>query len=437
MADKVVHSAWRVLQAVYPTLPRREMLARELHDAEAAQQRGYYLPDEDERLRVVYLRYLSARALLWQMLRELDPRPGEKDLRLFALAFCAASALVRSASFLIEMTRNRPVVHRKLDEAEPRYGLPRKAFTRIYRSFTAPTTAWRYHQGRQFFEANHQQIVEQLRARDLFGLVDYLEAERPHFPPRRRTIWSAMLSYRFYSLTRRAFSSYDQAMFHLFRMSGSAIAGRRQPFLPVNPTGKRVTPGVVESAASFLKPGDILITRHDDALSNLFLPGFWPHAALYLGPPAVRREAGLPDRGPDEAPVLEAKKDGVKLRPLSETLAVDAFLILRPHLDSQDLPGLIERALSHEGKLYDFLFDFRRAERLACTEVIYRSFHGLGPWRLALVRKGGRLTLPAETLIQQVLDQDFAGVAAIFGAENCPFTTGSEAGKILRRTLQH
>ena len=45
--------------------------------------------------------------------------------------------------------------------------------------------------------------------------------------------------------------------------------------------------------AEILKPGDVLITRHDLVLTNLFLPGYWPHAALYIGKLEQRHEPGI------------------------------------------------------------------------------------------------------------------------------------------------
>lgn len=82
-------------------------------DARAAQERGYFLPDEDERLRRSYRRYLEARQALLEMVLEFQPRLPELDLRVFAIAFGAASSLMASASLLVELTRGRPVVHRK------------------------------------------------------------------------------------------------------------------------------------------------------------------------------------------------------------------------------------------------------------------------------------------------------------------------------------
>jgi hypothetical protein len=67
--------------------------------------------------------------------------------------------------------------------------------------------------------------------------------------------------------------------------------------------------------------------------------------------------------------------------------------------------------MGHLGKPYDFLFDFRTADRLACKEVIYRGFHGIGPIRFHLEEVGGRLCLPAEEFLNQAMDCGFRVVA--------------------------
>lgn len=328
------------------------------------------------------------------------------------------------------------MVHQKLDEAEPRFRIPRKTFTTVYRSATSPSTAWRFHQARKFYLKNRDTIIGALRDTPYSGLIQMLEGEAPTFSSKKRTVWNIMVEYPLHSLNRRTQSGYHKVMFHLFRVSGSAIAGKRQPFARKQHEGKMVRPEILHHMQEILRPGDIILTRHHDALSNLFLPGFWPHAAFHLGTPEARRTLGLPDQGNSNRPVLEAKKDGVKLRSLSETLSVDAFVVLRPDIPTEELATVITRALTHEGKLYDFLFDFKRSERLACTEVIYRAFHGTGTWQLQLVKQSGRLTLPAGDLIRQILHQGHAHVFCIFGALECPLTFGKKAGEILENSLK-
>ena len=188
---------------------------------------------------------------------------------------------------------------------------------------------------------------------------------------------------------------------------------------------KAVTNEVRDEMAAFLQPGDIIITRHAKALTNLFIPGFWPHSALYIG----RRDQvsgmniGIEPRvdalWQDDICVIEARKDGVRLRPLIDTLSVDKYVVLRPQTDKDVIEQAIGRALLHQGKLYNFDFDFFSSDRVVCTEVIYRAYDGLGGIRFPLSERAGRKTLSAEDLLDFGIDTGFFTPVAIFGVDGC------------------
>lgn len=413
----------------------------ELADAEAAQQRGYFLPDEDERIREVFARYLSVRAVLLEVVESIQPMLDRVEsreaaagdgadwnarLRAFVVGFTAATMLVRSATFIVDLARERPVVWKKLDEAEPRYGIPVKSFTRVYKNLGSSRRMWRFHEAMMFFEVHGEDIAGLAEDRVVGELVAILGEEAPFLQYRKRDYLKRKWDYRLHSFKRRHVSGYKKVMFHLLKLSGSAIAEMKQPFIKPSGQGKRVTAEVIATIKPLLRAGDVFITRHDDAMSNLFLPGFWPHAALYIGGKKERRELGVflgdsDGRCLDGFHFLEAKKDGVLFRPMAETLQVDAFLVLRPRLDPQFRAEALKRALSHEGKLYDFMFDFRKADRLACTEVVYRSYHGIGPaskpLAFQLKRHSGRPCLSAEDLIEQALASGGFERVADFGVE--------------------
>jgi hypothetical protein len=224
--------------------------------------------------------------------------------------------------------------------------------------------------------------------------------------------------------------------FGFFEGSGRAVADLRQPGIKPPGALKRVSDEHRAKILRLARPGDIFLTRHDDALSNPFLPGFWPHAAFFLGSETQRAELGvmpppgLARRARDPVVFLEAKKDGVRFRPVEDTLGVDAFVVLRPPLAGPGLAAVIERGMGHEGKLFDFSFDFRNSDRLACTEVTYRAYHGASGVGFSLVETGGRLCLPAEELIAQALERGFRVVAAC-GVSREEVLTGTRAELVL------
>lgn len=431
----------RALLGAAEVFPHRRELKRELVDAANAQRRGYFEPDEDERLRDLWVSYLGIRAALWGTVEAMEPLLTQDEdlawdlrLRCFGVAFAAGSLLVRGASYLVEVAGDRPVVWQKLDEAEPRYGIPRKSFTAIYESLTSPRRMWRYHESWRFYEEHKGDLASTLFG-PLYGPVwRLLEDQEPFMESRKRDYLRRGLDFSLFDFRRRHLSGYHKVMFHLFKLSGSAIAEMKQPFLKPPGAPKRVTVAVVDEVSRFLRPGDVFVTRHDDAMSNLFLPGYWPHAALYLGNTKELAAMGV-EAVPGDGPfTLEAKKDGVLRRRLAETLAVDAFVVLRPRIGEGDLRQALGRAVQHEGKLYDFLFDFRQSDRLACTALIYRTYHGIGDISFSLSEKAGRMCLSAEDLLDQAVGRGLFSVEALFGVAGDTLERGEAAHQLLRQS---
>ncbi len=102
-------------------------------------------------------------------------------------------------------------------------------------------------------------------------------------------------------------------------------------------------------------------------------------------------------------------------------------------LGPEQIARALAQAATHEGKLYDFDFDFFRADRLVCTEVVYRAYDGIGDLHFELTRRTGRLTLSAEDLVKMAVENRGFRPVAVFGATGCPDTvvTGGDVGRLL------
>jgi hypothetical protein len=192
-----------------------------------------------------------------------------------------------------------------------------------------------------------------------------------------------------------------------------------------------VTHAQQETMDGALEPGDVLLSRKNWYLSNVGLPGFWPHAILYLGAPekfeayfddpevhawlASRHEGRtslldlLRARAPRETArfrlgadghpyrVLEAISEGVVLNTLGHASG-DYMVALRPRLSKVAKAQAILAAFAQVGKPYDFDFDFATDHALVCTELVWRCYRpaeGKEGLDLPLRTIMGRATLPA------------------------------------------
>jgi len=165
----------------------------------------------------------------------------------------------------------------------------------------------------------------------------------------------------------------------------------------------------IESMKKRLQPGDILVERHEWYLSNMGLPGFWTHAALYVGSPEERRkyfsdpetkawlkERGIengdleqllkqqypmayavsikPDRDGHAPRVLEAISEGVCFTSIEYSGASDSIGVIRPRLSKPEKALAIVRGFLYSGRPYDFNFNFDTDSELVCSELVYKAY---------------------------------------------------------------
>ncbi len=185
--------------------------------------------------------------------------------------------------------------------------------------------------------------------------------------------------------------------------------------------GPKIQPSQLEKMRALLKPGDILLERQDWYLSRALMPGYWAHAAIYVGDGNDLEALGLQEhewiaghfeqfKAPDSSGhihnILEAVPEGVRMTTLEHCIGnADSAAILRPvNLTKAQAKEVVARAFRHLDKPYDFEFDFFSADKLVCTELVYRAFSELekaDQFQFPLVNVLGRETLPPTELARK------------------------------------
>ena len=387
--------------------------------------RGDFRPAEDEAIGFWFARFLTARENLWAVIDEVRSAidvptiAGENDHQMFLIGYAAVCLLIRIDRVLLFQVGDHSLVQRKLNEPFPEFRIPGKQFTTIFSGFVDQRNVLAIYDAIQFARKHRREL---LRLRDdaqvgfIAQQIDELETSlNPSKLSHLRRAWS----YVSHKWRRRGVVSAEKLFAAVLEGFGRAASEM------CDLENKRVSPGIRQSVEAFLQPGDVIVTRHAKALTNLFFPGFWPHAALYVGTPTqrdaamIRIDSEKKQRWKDDVCVLEAKKDGVRLRPLEETLTVDVFVILRPNLEAENIKRAVERAVLHEGKMYNFDFDFFNSDRIVCTELIYRAYDGLEDLQFPLIERAGRKTFSAEDFLDFALDSQAFKPVAIFGVAGC------------------
>lgn len=402
-------------------------------DAPAAAQladiieRGDFRPSEDEAMGFWFARFLTVREELWTVINEvlaaigkpLESVSEEEDLRYFLIGYAATCLLIRLDRLMLFEVAHHSIIQRKLNEAFPEYRIPRKQYTRIFSAFVDQKNVLAIRDAMKFTENNRTALVALSEDEDVGFIAKQLDDLESSLNPSARSHLKRSWSYLSHKWRRRGVVSSQNVLAGVLEGVGriaSEIADLKN---------KSVTENVRTEIGAFLQPGDVIITRHAKALTNLFIPGFWPHAAFYIGTreqvdgDAIKMTDRVDAIWSGDICVLESRKDGVRLRPLTDTLSVDKFVVLRPNLAPDIVHQAIGRALQHQGKMYNFDFDFFNSDRVVCTELVYRAYDGLDGVRFPLSERAGRKTLSAEDLLDFSVESGVFSPVAVFGVDGC------------------
>ncbi|HEX8705893.1 MAG TPA: YiiX/YebB-like N1pC/P60 family cysteine hydrolase [Myxococcaceae bacterium] len=358
----------------------------------------------------------------------------------FLLTHGALTTLLAHGLTYAELTNGREQLEVLLDEPSPQYGIPAGAFAQFKEKVIHVSTATQLMTGNTYLE-QARPLLNQSGALS-FKLTPWLLQEsKANFKVARGKLIKRGPSFFTVAAKDLVVDGAQRAIFPVQKgvaewMGDTRVKRIGQPLISREQTLK-----LLEK----MEPGDIIVARQNWYLSNIGLPGFWPHAELYVSTPEqldayfagdeevkawLATQPGQPKtlgeylgrlhpakwakyRGTDEhgdpLRIIESISEGVSFTGTEHGMRVDYLGVMRPRLSKKEKAQAIVRAFTYQGRPYDFNFDFFSDSTLVCTELVYKSYQpskDMKGLKVDLVDVAGRRTLPANELVK-LFDQEY------------------------------
>lgn len=162
-----------------------------------------------------------------------------------------------------------------------------------------------------------------------------------------------------------------------------------------------------------LKSADILLEKTPFRLTDKMIPGYWGHAAIWIGNETELRALGI-----WEHPLVrkyhkkiqtghliaESLREGTILSTMAHFLNIDDLAVLRYRkpLSKEEKARIIIIALRQIGKAYDFNYDVETTDKIVCSQLVYLAYtHITWPTESIL----GRYTISPDNIAVKVTDE--------------------------------
>ncbi|MCL1864668.1 MAG: hypothetical protein FWF73_02525 [Spirochaetes bacterium] len=373
-------------------------------------------PDQSQEVRDLWARFLDYQLMLditWNRLKSKQPAVLKpKDERAFVAAYAAFLSAYRYALDFIGLVDYDKTLRIVLNEPVSELGLPKGSYANFKFHFLNVSIAAEF----ASLSAAYKMHIKNNSIPELSGVIRKDED----------AIWQAGKDDGILNTLRNAGQiTQDKAASLLFPAQKGVAEWMGDTRVLY---GKKflVAADQISLIERRILPGDILLERREWYLSNIGLPGYWPHAGIYVGAeserdkffdtqevrdwvisqgikdgkfesllktryPAAQKSNLQKDENGDALQILEAVSEGVIFSSIKHSANADSVAVLRPNLSRLEIAMAILKGFEYYGRPYDFDFDFRTDNSIVCTELVYKSFGA------DTNRKG--LNLPLTTVI--------------------------------------
>jgi hypothetical protein len=395
-----------------------------------------------------YLDYMLALDALDHFHRDWLQLPGEQRKQSFDVSHAAFLAKYRAALEFIAAIEKNPVLDTILNEPVPELGLPAGTYAQLKFRFLNVAIATDFSAQAALYPAMSSAASKELQQ----AIADDTTA-----------IWKAGRGKGELLTAKNALKILQNAGSTAWFPVQAGVSEWMGDTKVYRKGRSLVSMEQIAELKTNLQPGDVLLVRREWFLSNIGLPGFWPHAALYIGTPEERQkffstpamaawvkargitngdfeqliqnrsatnyaESLKPQEHEHQTRVIEAMSEGVSFTALEHCAYGDSVVVLRPLLPKTEKAEAILRAFHYAGRPYDFNFDFATDSELVCTELVFKSYEpaqDMQGLHLPLTEMLGRELLPANLIARQ-FDAQYGTPDAQF--EFVEFLDGYERG---------
>lgn len=317
----------------------------------------------------------------------LNPRKfPEQHNESFLLAYNALLTQYKTTLDVHKLINGNTQIAKLLDEENINGGIPKNTYTNLKNNLTDPEQVIKINAARAYLKIFSKRYQSENSLFDLATKkISLIDDELDQFP-------NLLVSKPLDILERKAFTLWFPVQKKVATEMSYLRASDRDYF---------ITPEILAKHKDKIEPGDIFLERRNWHITNVGIPGFWPHAAFYVGtlqemdtyfaelkslngkkpsdylkekyPLQAKEFSGLDTDGLAYR-VIEAKRPGVIFNSLEESANADSLSILRPKLTKEEKFQAITYAISQVGKPYDFNFDFATDNELVCSELVYKSY---------------------------------------------------------------